>query len=291
MFNPFDLDDRVTAAAVAATGSIIGALIQLRVAWKREVAARARGVPVTKKSRRGPVTAIVVLLIAAGVGGFAFSQSLVQKSERETSELRGELRTQLEQINATAARLELATMSDRTQARVDDVRRAPQDVTVTTTLGPCRARAAACSEQDAERVTLCAAVPSSATISETTLYARPEDSSQPWAASRVAAGQDLGRARFADKTTERPESDQSKQICTGFSVWDSEHAVSARLVVKYGAGATPEVANAPAARPTDVANTASAQPAETSSAAAKALVARPAEVTNPAVAPITAAVH
>jgi hypothetical protein len=258
MFGFLDFDDRVTAAAVAATGTIIGALIQLRVAWRKEVAARARGVPVTKKSRRGPVAAVLLLLTAAGVGGFAFSQSLVQRSERETAALRGELRTQLEQINATAARLELATVDRAQAARVDDARRGPDDISVTATVGPCRGRAvagtdaaAACSEQEAQRVTLCASVPTSAPAMDIVLYARHEDSPQSWSESRVAPGQDVGRARFADKPFERTESDRTKQVCTGFSAWDAEHAYSARLVVKYGpapaavpAPATPEVTSA-----------------------------------------------
>jgi len=258
MFGFLDFDDRVTAAAVAATGSVIGALIQLRVAWRKEVAARARGVPVTKKSRRGPVAAVLLLLIAAGVGGFAFSQSLVQRAERETAALRGELRTQLEQINATAARLELATLSDRQAARADEGRHGLDDVSVTATVGPCHARAVAgtdaapaCSEQEAQRVTLCASVPSSVPSMDIALYARPEGSPQSWPESRVAPGQDLGRARFADKPFERAESDRTKQVCTGFSAWDGEHAYSARLVVKYGsaptgvpAQATPEVTSA-----------------------------------------------
>jgi hypothetical protein len=269
MFNFLDLDERVTAAAVAATGSIIGALIQLRVAWKKEVSERARGVPVTKKSRRGPVAAVVLLLVAAGVGGFAFSQSLVMKSERETAELRGELRTQLDQINATAARLELATLSDRQTSRsAADPRRGPDDVAVTATVGPCRARAAAgsdaataCTEQEAQRVTLCASVPTSVPAMDIALYARPEDSAQAWADSKVAPGQDLGKARFADKPFERAESDRTKQICTGFSAWDGEHAYSARLVVRYTA--------APAPAPTPPTS----------------------EVTSTAVAPISAASH
>jgi hypothetical protein len=268
MFNFLDLDERVTAAAVAATGSIIGALIQLRVAWKKEVSERARGVPLTKKSRRGPVAAVVLLLFAAGLGGFAFSQSLVMKSERETAELRGELRTQLEQINATAARLELATLSDRQSSRIADPRRGPDDVAVTATVGPCKVRAiagtdaaAACTEQEAQRVTLCASVPTSAPALDIALYAHPEDSAQAWADSKVAPGQDLGKARFADKPFERAESDRTKQICTGFSAWDGEHAYSARLVVRYSASPTP----------------APAPPA--------------AEVTSTAVAPISAASH
>jgi hypothetical protein len=77
------------------------------------------------------------------------------------------------------------------------------------------------------------------------LYARHEDSPQPWTESRVSPGQDVGRARFAEKAFERAESDQTKQVCTGFSSWDGEQGYSARLVVKYViAPAASEVANA-----------------------------------------------
>ena len=237
--NLFDLDDRVTAAAIAATGTIIGALIQLRFAWRREVSERARGAPVTKKSRRGPVLAVFVLLVAAGVGGFAFSQYLVKLSDRDSAAMRAELSTQLAQISATAARLE--SLSGYGPAgRANEDRHGADEVSVTTTVGPCRARGvaatdapAACSEPEALRVTLCGSVPSSAVVTDVALYAKPEDSAQPWTESRVAAGQDLGRARFADKPFERAESDRTKQACTGFSAWDAEHAYSARLVVKY----------------------------------------------------------
>jgi hypothetical protein len=256
--NLFDLDDRVTAAAVAAAGTVFGALIQLRAAWRREVSERARGVPVTKKSRRGPVLAVFLLVAAAGVAGFAFSQYLMkQSSDGESAALRGELRTQLAQISATAQRLERATLNDHgSVARTDDGRRALEGVTATATVGPCRARAAAagaagtdapasCTDQDALRVTLCASVPASAVVTATTLYARPDDSTQPWADSRATPGQDIGRARFADKPVERAESDETKQLCTGFSAWDSEHAISARMVLTYVSSPPQrEVANA-----------------------------------------------
>ncbi len=76
--NLFDLDDKVTAAAVAAAGTVIATLIQLHVTRRKEASERARGVPATKKSRRGPVIAVTLLLIGAAVGGFAFSQYLVR---------------------------------------------------------------------------------------------------------------------------------------------------------------------------------------------------------------------
>ena len=238
--NLFDFDSR-TAAAVAAAGTVIGALAQLRVAWRKEVSERARGVPATKKSRRGPVLAVSLLLIAAAVCGFALSQYLVRRSDHEAAALRGELQSQLARISATAERLERAAPSDHgSSAHVDDFRRAAEDVAVTTTLGPCRASAGAaadgtptCSEQEAQRVTLCGSVPSSAAITATVLYARPEESPQSWTESRVAPGQDVGRARFTDKTFEQAESDRTKLVCTVFSAWDGEHAYSARLVVTF----------------------------------------------------------
>jgi hypothetical protein len=237
--NLFDIDSRV-AAAVAAAGTVVGALAQLRVAWRKEVSERARGVPATKKSRRGPVLAVFLLFIAAAVGGFAFSQYLVRQSVRESAALHGELQTQLARISATAERLERAALSDHgSTARVDDDRRGTE-VTVTTTLGPCRASASAtadvvplCSEQEPQRVTLCASVPSSAMVIATVLYARPEESRQPWTESRIAPGQSVGHARFADKPFERAESDQTKQVCAGFSAWDGEQSYVARLVVTF----------------------------------------------------------
>jgi Flp pilus assembly protein TadG len=254
--NLFNLDDKVTAAAVAAAGTVIGTLIQLHVTWRREVSDRKRGVPATKKSRRGPVLAVGLLLIGAAVGGFAFSQYLVKQSDLETGALRGQLQTQLAQISATATRLEQAALSDHgSSGRTADDRRGEEGVAATTTVGPCRARpvvapdaAPACDEQEAQPVTLCASVPALAVVTAMVLYARPEDSPQPWTESRVAPGQEVGRARFADKAFERAESDQTKQVCTGFSSWDSEHGYSARFVVKYViVPAASEVSNAPLA--------------------------------------------
>jgi hypothetical protein len=250
----FNLDDKVTAAAVAAAGTVIGTLIQLHVTWRREVSERKRGVPATKKSRRGPVLAVSLLLIAAAVGGFAFSQYLVRQSDLESAALRVQLQTQLAQIGATAARLERAALSDHgSSGRTADDRRGAEGVAATTTVGPCRARPVvatdatrACDEQEAQPVTLCASVPALAVVTAMVLYARPEDSSQPWSESLVAPGQEVGRSRFADKAFERAESDQTKQVCTGFSSWDSEHGYSARFVVKYDVvPAAIEVSNAP----------------------------------------------
>jgi hypothetical protein len=261
--NLFEFDPKVSATAIAALGTVIGALAQLRMAWRKELSERARGVPATKKSRRGPVMAVFLLLVAATVSGFVLSQYLmVRQSDRESAALRGDLQAQVARISATAERLERMNISDH-NSTADGDPRGIDEVSVTTTVGPCHAVPAAadgvapiCSEQEALRVTLCSSVPSLAVVTATILYARPENSPQPWAKSRVAPGQDIGRARFAEKTFERSESLQTKQVCTGFSAWDGEQAYSARLVVTFGTSTVArEVSNAVIAPITDAENT------------------------------------
>jgi hypothetical protein len=164
----------------------------------------------------------------------------VKQSDAESAALRAQLQAQLAQISVTAARLERVALSDHgSGARSADDHHDTQVVAATTTVGPCRARtvvadaAPGCDEKEAQQVTLCASVPALAEVTAMDLYARPEDSPQSWSESRVAAGHDAGHARFAEKAFERAESDQTKQVCTGFSSWDGEHTYAARLAVKY----------------------------------------------------------
>src|SRR5258708_13857283 len=108
-----DFDERVAAAAIAATGTVIGALIQLRVVWRKELSERARSVPVSKKARRGPVGAVGLPLLPAGGGGFALSQYLVGLSNREALAIRCEVTGHGAKICATTPRPEQATLTAR----------------------------------------------------------------------------------------------------------------------------------------------------------------------------------
>jgi len=291
-----NLDDRVTAAAIAAAGTVIGTLIQLHITWRREVSERARGVPASKKSRRGPVLAVGLLLVGGVVVGFASSQYLARQSDLESAAMRGQLQAQLAQMNATAARIERAALVDHgSSARTADGRRG---AAATATVGPCRTRGVvapdappACDEQEAQQITLCATVPTVAVVTATDLYARPEDSTQPWSESRVAPGQQVGRVRFADKTFERAESDETKQICTGFSSWDGEHGYTARLDLKYGiapaAVIAPATAIAPAAVIVPAAVNAPAAVSAPEAVIAPAVVNAPAAVSAPAASEVS----
>jgi len=240
-----DFSDPITAAFIGASATVLTALVQLRYSWRRELKDRERGQPITKKTRRGPVIAVFVLMIAAAAGGFFFSQYVISLRDEDRVTLRAELQTQLSEISASAARLEEARLNEREEVeagalRAEAARRGEEGVAASAVVGPCKPEGGAapgskppCSEQNAVRVAVCARVPASATVKEVLLYTRFEESPQSWADSRVQAGQDAGQAKFVEKLFERPDGDVVKQVCQGFINWSSEKARLARILVRY----------------------------------------------------------
>ena len=236
------LSEPLTAALIGALATVAGALVQLRMSWRREMKERERGQPITKKTRRGPVIVVFALLTAAAVGGFALSQYFVSLREGDRDALRADLQTKLSEINATAIRLEQARTNERRQIetevqRADASRVGEEGAAATVVVGPCPqvvpGARLECTERSAVRVAVCARVPASATVREVQLYVRAEDSKQPWQEARVQAGQDAGQARFAEKFSERPDGDAAKQVCQGFANWSGEKSRLARILVKY----------------------------------------------------------
>jgi hypothetical protein len=233
------LSEPLLAAMIGATATVVTALVQLRLSWRKELRERERAQPITKKSRRGPVIAVLALMIAAAVGGFALSQYFVSLREGDRDALRSDLQSKLTEINATALRLEQARLNERRQIetevqRTDASRLGEEGAAASVVVGPCRPDAKQeCTEQSAPRITVCARVPAAATVREVQLYVRAEDSKQPWAEARVQPGQEAGQARFSDKFSERPEDDAAKQVCQGFANWSHEKSRLARIVVKY----------------------------------------------------------
>ena len=76
-----NLSDSIMAALIAAGATVLATLVQLRISWRKELRERERGQPITKKTRRGPVTIVFLLMIAAAVGGFALSQYFLSLRE------------------------------------------------------------------------------------------------------------------------------------------------------------------------------------------------------------------
>ena len=232
--------DGLVAAVIGALATVVTALIQLRISWRKELRERERGQPITKKTRRGPVLVVFALMLAAGIGGFALSQYFVSLREGDRDALRADLQSKLSEINATALRLAEARMNERKEIetevqRADASRVGEEGTSASVLVGPCRPEyggKAECTEQSAFRVSVCAGVPAGATVKEVQLYIRSDDK-QSWADARVQAGQEAGQARFAEKFSERSEEGAAKQVCQSFANWSHEKTRVARIVVKY----------------------------------------------------------
>jgi len=239
-----NLSDSLLAAFIGAGATVTGALVQLRIAWRKEMRERDRGQPASKKQRRGPVLLVFALMIASAVGGFALSQYVMSLRYADQESIRAELQAKLNEIATNAARLEHARLGESpagdTRAKPADTKPAdaPADegATGSIVVPPCKAAGDAkpdCSEQGAARVAVCARVPAAASVKEVLLYTKAEDSAQPWDAVRVQPGQDAGQAKFVEKFYERADADGSKQVCQSFASWNAEKARAARILVKY----------------------------------------------------------
>ena len=249
------MSDPVLAAIIAATATILTSLLQLRLSFGRELAARAQAGGSRRKGR-GPVVILFVMLTAAGVAGFAFSRWLTESERAAQSILEHELRTQVDQISRTASQLEVTRAGARAEIEADVLRKLGTDgVIVMATVSACRPALVVsppgttippgvsadttpppvtpCSEAEANTVMLCATIPGRASVTEIELFSRTAESDAPWSSSQLLPGQESGQARFAEKPVERPESTDMKQVCQGFSHWSADHSRIARMVVRY----------------------------------------------------------
>ena len=266
-----DLSPNVIAAAAAALATLVAAFINMRISWRREVLDRIRSGRGSKRTRRGLLIAIVIMVTAAGVGGYAAALYQFQNSNQQIEALRTDLQQRIAQIQDTALRLESARTGEResfaNEAQiVIERRRGGEGAAAAARLAPCRARTAAadagagnaanaasasvnsqgavatvspttsssssCGEADAPRVALCAVVPAAATVYDVVLFARFDGDNGAWNERRVALGAELGNARFARAPFERVESDAAKEICVDAWSW-SDRALDARIVARY----------------------------------------------------------
>jgi len=237
-----NFSEPVVAAMIGATATIVTALVQLRLAARKQAAERAAGKPITKGTRW---LAILGLMLASAVGGYAFSEYQTFSEREDNKMLRDEMHSRLKDIGALAVRLERAGLPAGNAAGpeiqlVAERKRGAEGVAAVINLPACRGpqvglsqSAAACSESDAQRTTICSVVPSAAVVNDVQLFLRPEDSQQPWAEAKVQAGQDAGGARFLDNFFERGREGDTKEICMNLASWSSDKGRSARILVKY----------------------------------------------------------
>lgn len=238
-----ELTPNVVAAVIGAVVTLAAALINLRVAWRREVLSRLQG-PRGGKPRRGLLPAIVFMVAAATVGGYALALYLMQSRESESAMLRSELRQRADQIQSSAERIESARVLERYSALADarlaeERRRGAEGASAATRLAPCRAIAdVACREDDATHASLCADLPARAVPLELAVFAGLVGGEGQAVYAPAALGADLGSARIAAKPVERSHAD-GKLLCVDAWSWDAHRALDLRIVVKYMLGEVP----------------------------------------------------
>jgi hypothetical protein len=207
---------------------------------------------------------LVLMLGGASVGGFALSQWLMENERAMQSAYQQELQARIASLTRSETQLAESRNSARAEIEAEMMKRLGlEGVVAVATVPPCKASilvntptlashpdtptptatatrpaspataASACTEADASPITLCATVPMGATVTEVELFVRPAESDTPWANARVMPGAEVEQARFAEKTTEAPDSAQTKQVCEAFSNWSSDRTRTARMLVRY----------------------------------------------------------
>lgn len=247
------LSPNVIATLIGAIATLLAALIQLRVSWRREQVQLARprkGQPEQRRLSR--LLWLIVLILAAAVGGFAGVRFLTGGGLGDVED-RTELRQRIAQLGATAERIEKAgavssgsvianahagsaTMALVSTGSSPVVRESSATITV----APCRLRAGdaaaaaagVCAEADALRVAVCAAIPANVKVPAVTAFLRADDSTASWTDSRALLGQELVLARFAEQVHERTDADGQRQMCLNFWSWHPDRTYTARLQVE-----------------------------------------------------------
>jgi hypothetical protein len=252
------MTDGVLAAIIAAGATMFASFLQLRSSFAREVAARSSSSSSRRKSRL-PFLMMMVMLSGAAVGGFALSQWLADHE-------RAVQNAQLESLQANIATLS-RTENQLAQARAEIesalLRKQGMDgVAVMITVGPCKPpltintpaladgagasptqlpsqpassapSGSTCNEAEASPVTLCAAVPANAKVTDVEVFARAAGADVPWSGARLTAGSEFEQARFSEKPVELVDGSATKQVCETFTQWSTERSRVARVLVRY----------------------------------------------------------
>ncbi len=239
------MSETLVAALIAAAATVSASLLQLKVAFSKEIAARTGGG--SRRKSRVPVVLIVVLLVASAAGGYSLAQWLNEDERLEQNELRRELEMRIGELGRAAAQLEETRGAARADIERGILQRlGEQGAVAQASVGPCKPATvaggvstvapqaqASCTETEATPISLCATVPLEAQVTSVELFSRPTDATGDWSASRAGAGQEVERARFSDGPVETADGAGAKQVCHMFVNWGGDRGRSARMLVRY----------------------------------------------------------
>jgi hypothetical protein len=236
-----NLSETIVAAMIGAGATVATATFQLFVAFRSR---KADAKPKRGSGLRSSL-AVCALVLGAAVAGFGYSELRVHREREESRAMEQRISDRLQALanmqlaqlrnsNAEAAGLPAGASGTALPERSEAIAR----------IAACRPQApgnggnaVGCDATNANRVALCASVPSQASVLEVQLFAHGGGESARWQASRVSADQDIDGARFTAGTDEIQLGPDQRAVCAQFLQWNSTHGHEARIVVVYTTGA------------------------------------------------------
>ncbi len=236
-----NLSETVIAAMIGASATVATATFQLFTAFRSRKA--------DYKPKRGSglrsMLAVCGLVLGAAVAGFGYSELRLQREREESRAMEQRIADRL-QAFADAQLAQIRSGHSEVPELLAAASGAPVPARseAMAHISACRSQTfgyggdpIGCDAAHANRVALCASVPSQASVREVQLFAHADGESTQWESSRVSVDQDIGGARFLDGTSEIEQGTDQKAVCAQFLQWNSERGHVARVVVVYTTGA------------------------------------------------------
>ena len=229
--------------------AIIGALATMGTAIFQLVRNRAPSETRPKKNRVRSLVATVALMIGCIVGGYAWS-ALRAISTREEIEQAMDARYQKQFADLVA---KLGPKPDATVAAgaggtAIPASNAPGSAEAVARLPACRINAqpdevgpVLCTDHVAQRVELCATVPSAARTTNVRLEARVPNSTEEWM-TRDAGAATVGSVHVTGDPAEYPTSADQRSVCLDVANWSVTDTLAVRITVDYEFGPDPNAA-------------------------------------------------
>jgi hypothetical protein len=241
------ISETILAATIGAAATLATALFQLFSSARSKTDSRGSG-----RSLFRTALSIAALMAASAVGGYFYAEVRADTTRRDLQQMRDEFSAQLKAVASTTARIEslqttrvAATSMPSAQliATVAPMKEVESVVHVPPCVGDADADTSAgegapiatpaCELADAQKLSLCAALPTGAIIQDVQVFSRPDNATPDWNVHRVGFDQDSDGARFIDKPYEQNIGAESKALCVNYAHFNSERAHLARLVVQY----------------------------------------------------------
>ncbi|MSQ59996.1 MAG: hypothetical protein EXR36_10230 [Betaproteobacteria bacterium] len=226
------ISEPILAAIIGAMATFGTAILQIF---------RNQSQPESKAKRRKSWIYTMMLMLACGVSGFAYSEFRDRRADAGYEALSQKLQAQLNELSAATSRAASVAAPVAAGAPTTLASTFPDDSMGTAAVAAfpaCKGaivgfatQPAACTEQNALRIAVCTSVPVAAKVTYVEAYARFNDA-QSWTSNQLAVGEIVADGKFEGTYFEHTDNDGTKQACQTFAHWNSQPR-SARIVARY----------------------------------------------------------